>query len=122
MAHFVLAMDTIWTPRPQEWKCRCIIPDHAVQSYKNHEPLFITFTISRYPSETLGQVLRRLRLERGLEQGELARKLRVLRNTVYEWENDRHRPSGKNMERLAKFFKISAKTLEGLKVDREKIS
>ena len=80
--------------------------DHAVQIYENHEPLCITFRVSRYPSETLGQVLRRLRLEKGLEQRELARKLRVHRNSVCEWENDKHRPSGETMERLTRFFKI----------------
>jgi len=51
-----------------------------------------------------------------LEQKELARKLRVHKNTIYEWENDRKRPSRKSIERLAKFFKISAKTLEDLKI------
>jgi len=78
----------------------------------------ITFTVSKYPSETLGQSLRKLRLEKGLEQRELARKLRVHGNTVYEWENDRNKPSGRSMERLAKFFKISRKTLEDFKIDR----
>ena len=52
----------------------------------------------------------------------MARKLRVHKNTVYEWEKDRKGPSRKSIEKLAKFFKISAKTLEGLKMDREKIS
>jgi len=67
----------------------------------------------------LGQVLRRLRLERGLEQGELARKLRVHRNTVYEWENDRKGPSGKSIWKLTKFFRISIKGLEDLKMKRK---
>jgi len=64
----------------------------------------------------LGQFLRRLRLKKGLEQGELARKLRVHRNTIYEWENDRHRPCGKNMESLARFFRISIKRLEDFRL------
>jgi DNA-binding XRE family transcriptional regulator len=87
----------------------------AVQIYKNSHPLSITFTVSKYPSETLGQFLKKLRLEKGLEQWELAKKLRVHRNTIYEWENDRHRPSGKSMERLTKFFRISVKRLEDFK-------
>jgi transcriptional regulator with XRE-family HTH domain len=82
--------------------------------------LSITFTVSKYPSETLGQLLRRLKLEKGLEQRELAKKLRVHRNTIYEWENDRNGPYRKSIERLAKFFKISAKTLESFRMEREK--
>jgi len=66
-----------------------LIPDHVVSIYKNSHPVNITFTVSKYRSESLGQFLRKLRLEKGLEQWELAKKLRVHRNSVYEWENDR---------------------------------
>lgn len=68
----------------------------------------------------MGQVIRKLRLEKGLEQWELARKLRVHINSICEWENDRHRPSGKNVERLARFFKVSRKTLGDFKMERKK--
>jgi transcriptional regulator with XRE-family HTH domain len=63
----------------------------------------------------LGQLLRKLRLENGLEQRQLARKLRVNKNSVCEWEKDRKGPSRKSMDRLAKFFKISVKRLEDFK-------
>jgi len=95
--------------------------DHAVQIYKKSHTFKITFTVSKYPSETLGQFLKKLRFERGLEQRELARKLRVHRNTVYEWENDRKGPSRKNMERLARLFKIGRKTLEDSKIEGKKL-
>jgi DNA-binding XRE family transcriptional regulator len=94
---------------------RHLILDHAVQIYKNSHPFNITFTVSKYPSETLGQFLKKLRLEKGLEQKELAKRLRVHRNTVYEWENDRKGPSIKGMERLARFFEVRAKILEDFK-------
>jgi len=58
-------------------------------------------------------------LETGLEQKELAEKIRVHRNTVYEWENDRKGPSRERMEKLAKFFKIGSKILEDFKTDRK---
>lgn len=80
--------------------------------YQNSQPVIITFTVSRYSSKTLGQFLRKLRLEKGFELKQLAKRLRVHRNTVYEWENDRHKPSGEGMERLARFFEISRKALE----------
>jgi len=89
-----------------------LILARAVRIYNNPHPLNITFSVSKYPTETLGQFLRKLRLEKGLEQWELARKLRVHRNTVYEWENGRKGPSRKSIEKLAKFFKMSVKRLE----------
>jgi len=79
----------------------------------------MTFTISKYTSETSGQFLKKLRLERGLEQRQLARKLRVHKNTVYEWEKDRKGPSRRSMEKLAKFLKISAKSPEEFETERE---
>jgi len=90
--------------------------DHAVPIYKNAQPLNITFTVSKYASETLGQLLRKLRLQMGLEQWEVAKKLRVHRNSVYDWESDRHRPSGKSIERLAQFFRISIKKVGGFRI------
>jgi DNA-binding transcriptional regulator YiaG len=95
-------------------------PDHAAQTYENSQTLKITFTISKYPSETLGQFLRKLRLEKRLEQGQLAKKLRGHRNTVYEWESGRRRPSGRSMGRLVKFLRISRKTLEDFKMERKR--
>jgi len=97
-----------------------LIPDHAVLIYKNSQPVNITFSVSKYGSETMGQLIRKLRLEKGLEQWELAKKLRVHRNTVYEWENDRHGPSGKSIGKLAKFFKVSRKTSKGFKIETKK--
>jgi len=38
-----------------------LAPDHAVPIDKNSHTLKITFTISKYPTETLGQLLREVR-------------------------------------------------------------
>lgn len=54
-------------------------------------------------------------MENGLEQWELAKKIRVHRNTVYEWENDRKGPSKKSIERLVRFFRISEVKLKKFK-------
>lgn len=89
-----------------------LILDYAVPIYQNPQPINITFTVSIYPSETLGQLLMKLRLEKGLEQRELARKLRVNRNSVCEWKKDSKRPSRKSMERLVRFFEISREVWE----------
>jgi len=75
--------------------------------------------VSKYPTKTLGQLLRKLRLEKGLEQRELAKKLRVNKNSVYEWEKDRKKPSRESTEKLAKFFRISIKRLGDFKTERK---
>jgi transcriptional regulator with XRE-family HTH domain len=67
----------------------------------------------------LGQFLKKLRLEKGLEQRELARKLRVNKNSVCEWENERKKPSRESRERLARFFKISKQNLESFEMKRK---
>ena len=41
---------------------------HAVANYKKHEALKITFRVSRFPARTLGQRIRKRRLEMGLKQ------------------------------------------------------
>jgi transcriptional regulator with XRE-family HTH domain len=76
--------------------------------------------VSKYPIKTLGQFLRKLRTEKGLERKELAKKLRMHKNTIDDWENDRHKPSAKSVERFGKFFKINRKKLEDFKTDRRK--
>ena len=41
---------------------------HAVANYKKHEALKITFRVSRFSARTLGQRIRKRRLEMGLKQ------------------------------------------------------
>jgi len=91
------------------------IHDHAVQIYKNSHPVNITFSVSKYRSETLGQFIKKLRLEKGLEQRELAKRLRVHPNTIYDWENDRKRPSERKLKTVAQFFKVSRESLSSLR-------
>ncbi|MFA5092359.1 MAG: helix-turn-helix transcriptional regulator [Candidatus Omnitrophota bacterium] len=55
------------------------------------------FTIStsifdNLPIETLGQRIRKARLEQSLLQKDLALKLRVSKQTISNWEQDRNKP------------------------------
>lgn len=70
-------------------------PDHAAPIYKKSHPLSITFTVFKYPSKTLGQFIKRLRLDKRLEQRELAKKIAVHESSIYNWENERKRLSEK---------------------------
>jgi transcriptional regulator with XRE-family HTH domain len=45
----------------------------------------------------------------------VAKKLQVPKNAIYAWENDRRRPSARNLESLAKFFRVSRNTLKDSK-------
>jgi len=75
----------------------------AVQSYKKFV-LKLTFRVARYPNETLGQKIRKLRLEKGLKQIELASALGVNEDTVRNWEKGRMRPARGFLRKLEGYF------------------
>lgn len=60
-----------------ERECKRQILDRAAAFYQKSNFVAITFTVSKCPSETLGQFIHRLRLEKGLEQKELAQRIGV---------------------------------------------
>ena len=51
-------------------------------------------------AKTLGQQIKKRRVERGLSQGELAAAIGVAGDTVSLWERDRLRPGRLTLERL----------------------
>jgi transcriptional regulator with XRE-family HTH domain len=55
---------------------------------------------------TLGTFLRKLRLERGLQQKDVAKLLGVANDSVTYWENDRCLPRKNNLTKLMRFFGI----------------
>ena len=55
--------------------------------------------------------LKRLRLQRGLTQAQLAEKLFVSRSTVAKWENGLGLPNPESMDALEKLFEISSSEL-----------
>ena len=78
-------------------------PTRAVLSYKKFA-LKLTFRVARYPNKTLGQKIKKLRLERGLKQVELAKILGVNGMTVINWEKGRTRPGKGILERIEECF------------------
>ena len=77
---------------------------HAVANYKKGEALKITFRVSRFPATTLGQRIRKRRLEHGLKQVELAALLGVNRGTIVNWEKDRNKPGSPEMKKVVQGF------------------
>ena len=59
---------------------------------------------SKPESDSLGEKLRKRRLELGLNQEELAHSLGVDTSTVTDWEKERHQPTKKSLEKLTKFL------------------
>lgn len=62
----------------------------------------------------LGQRICELRTALGWSQVELAKRLKVAKQTVSNWENDNIQPSIEMLVRLAKLFNVSTDYMLGL--------
>lgn len=62
----------------------------------------------------LGQRICELRMALGWSQVELAKRLKVAKQTVSNWENDNIQPSIEMLVRLAKLFNVTTDYLLGL--------
>jgi DNA-binding XRE family transcriptional regulator len=81
--------------------------NRAVSNYKNSHSLVITLRVSLYPAKTLGEGIRKWRLEQGLFQKNLAKMIGVDERTIVNWEKGRKKPAKKNLEKLQKHLEIS---------------
>ena len=77
---------------------------HAVPNYKNPHPLVITLRMSLHPDRTLGERIKKWRLEHGLFQKDLAKMIGVDEMTIVNWEKGRTKPVKKSLERLEKIL------------------
>jgi DNA-binding XRE family transcriptional regulator len=78
--------------------------NRAVPNYKKPNPLVITLRLSLYPDRTLGERIRKWRLEHGLFQTDLAKKIGVSEMSIVNWEKGRTRPNKQSLERLEKIL------------------
>ena len=77
-------------------------------------------------SETMGQIIRRLRKERNLTQEELAEQLNITYQAVSRWENGTGMPDISQIVPLSNLFDVTTDVLFGIHdtdpvVDKEKI-
>lgn len=89
---------------------------HEIQN-TNFCPLVYTFDIEvnlldfnpKYPKNprTLGQRIRKARMEKGFMIKELASQLGVTEDTVINWEIRGISPEGRNIEKIAAFLRIN---------------
>jgi DNA-binding XRE family transcriptional regulator len=82
--------------------------NHAVPNYKNSHPLVITLRFPLYPARTLGERIKKWRLEQGLFQVDLAKRIGVSEMTIVNWEKEWTKPTKKNLERLQKLLGIES--------------
>jgi len=83
---------------------------HAVPNYKNSHPLVITLRLSLYPDQTLGDLIKKWRLEKGVFQKNLAKMIGVSEMTIVNWEKGRTKPTKKNLERIKEIFGVDPPT------------
>jgi len=74
--------------------------NHAVPNYKNSCPLVITLRISLHPTRTMGERIKRWRLEQGLFQRNLAKLIGVDEMSIVNWETGKTEPRKMNLEKL----------------------
>ena len=72
----------------------------AAPNYKNSRPLVVTLRLSLHPDRTLGERVKKWRLERGLFQKDLAKMVGVAEMTIVNWEKGRTKPTKGNLERI----------------------
>ena len=63
---------------------------------------------------TFGEILKELRIEKGLTQKALAQQISVSVPTLSHWECNYQEPSFKDLIMLCKYFEVSADYLLGL--------
>ncbi len=62
-------------------------------------------------NDTVGMNIRRLRKERGMTQGQLAKEADIQRETISKYENNTLTPPSYNLEKIEKALKVPAGTL-----------
>jgi DNA-binding XRE family transcriptional regulator len=74
-----------------------------------------------YPEElnTLGDHLRKVRLDRGLSQPDVAKLLRVATDTITCWELNRNQPSAKLAKRIISFLGYFPFLFEGAPLHKQ---
>jgi DNA-binding XRE family transcriptional regulator len=81
--------------------------NRAGPNYKNSHPLVVTLRLCLHPAGTLGERIRKWRLERGLFQRDLAKLIGVDEMTIVNWEKGKTKPTRKNFEKVELLLETS---------------
>jgi DNA-binding transcriptional regulator YiaG len=75
-------------------------------NYKNSHPLVITLRVSLYSDRILGERIKKWRLEQGLFQADLVKRIGVSEMIVINWEKGKTKPTKKSLQRLKIIMRI----------------
>ena len=78
--------------------------NHVAPNYKKPHSLVITLRIPLHPDRTLAQRIKKWRLEQGLFQVDLAKRIGVSEMTIVNWEKGRTKPTKGSLGRLEKIL------------------
>jgi len=76
--------------------------NRSAPNYKNPQSLVITLRLPLYPDQTLGERIRKWRLERGLFQVDMAKRIGVSEMIIVNWEKGKTKPIKQYFDRLEK--------------------
>jgi DNA-binding XRE family transcriptional regulator len=83
------------------------IGTRSVPIYKNPTSFTISLRISRYPSKTLGEQIKKWRLEHDLFQRNLAEMIGVDEMTIVNWEKGKTKPLHEKVKKLNEIINFS---------------
>ncbi len=94
----------------------------AVPNDNNHKFYKISFRIPKIPPiepTSLGKYIKKLRLEKQLQQKDLAKLIDASAQSIQNWEADRRLPNRASFIKLADLFKIPEETFFIYMVERK---
>ncbi len=94
----------------------------AVPNNNNHKFFKISFRIPKIPPiepTSLGKYIKKLRLEKQLQQKDLAKLIDASAQSIQNWEADRRLPNKASFIKLADLFKIPEETFSIYMVERK---
>ncbi len=95
--------------RPSRGRARAV--QNSTQTKNGGDPVELFLCLPRFPGRTLGERIRRFRLEQGLYQAQLAKRVGVDEMTIVNWEKDRSAPRGSRLARLAEALGVEIEEL-----------
>lgn len=83
---------------PECMRARAV--QHSTQTKNGGDPVDLFLCVQRFPGRTLGERIRRCRLEHWLYQTQLAKRIGVDEMTIVGWEKGRTVPREERLRRL----------------------
>jgi ribosome-binding protein aMBF1 (putative translation factor) len=80
---------------------------HAILNYNQNQSVVIHLRISKYPSNTYGERIKKWRLEQGIIQKDLAKLIGVDEMTINNWERGKTKPAQVNLKKIEEILDLT---------------